>query len=106
MKRAIVTCVRMSKDNKSGEDNAWVTMSIMPSKMTNGNLFYPKSSDISVSTCAGALRAADKFTKYQELKIGDIVDIHYGFNEFAQKPFVDDITLVQSSSYKESDLIV
>lgn len=106
MKRAIVTCVRTSKDNKSGEDNAWVTMSIMPSKMTNGNLFYPKSSDISVSTCAGAIKAPDKFTKYQGLKLGDIVDIHYGFNEYTQKPYVDDITLVKSTSYKESDLIV
>ena len=106
MKRAIVTCVRTSKDVKSGEDNVWVTMSIMPSKMSNGSLFYPKSSDISVSTCAGALRASDKFTSYQKLKLGDLVDIHYGFNEFTQKPFVDDITLVHSSPYKDSDLIV
>ncbi len=106
MKRAIVTSVRTSKDNKSGEDNAWVTVSIMPSKMNNGNLFYPKSSDISVSTCAGAIRSADKFTKYQALKLGDLVDIHYGFNEFTNKPFVDDITLVKSSTYKDSDLII
>ena len=106
MKRAIVTSIRTSKDNKSGEDNAWVTMSIMPSKMSNGNLFYPKSSDISVSTCAGAIRAADKFAKYQVFKIGDVVDIHYGFNEYTQKPFVDDITLVKSSPYKDSELIV
>ena len=106
MKRAIVTCVRTSKDNKTSEDNVWVTASIMPSKMNNGNLFYPKSSDISVTTCAGALRAADKFTKYQGLKLGDVVDIHYSFNEYTQKPFVDDITLVKASPYKESDLIV
>lgn len=106
MKRAIVTCVRTSKDSKSGEDNAWVTMSIMPSKMNNGNLFYPKSSDISVSTCAGALRAADKFSKYQGLKLGDLVDVPYGFNEYTQKPFIDDIILVKSSPFKDSDLIV
>lgn len=106
MKRAIITCVRTSKDKKTGEDNAWVTMSIMPSKMNNGNLFYPKSSDISVSTCASAIRSADKFSKYKGLKLGDIVDIHYGFNEYTQKPFVDDITLVKSTPYKENDLIV
>lgn len=106
MKRAIVTCVRTSKDSKTGEDNAWVTVAIMPSKMQNGSLFYPKSSDISVSTCAGAIRAKDKFSKYRDFKLGDIVDIHYGFNEFTQKPFVDDITLVKSSPYEESDLVV
>ena len=85
MKRAIVTCVRTSKDNKSGEDNVWVTMSIMPSKMTNGNLFYPKSSDISVSTCAGAIKAPDKFTKYQGLKLGDVVDIQSALSRTYQK---------------------
>ena len=106
MKRAIVTCVRTSKDNKTGEDNAWVTVALMPTKMNNGNLFYPKSSDISVSTCAGAIKASDKHKKYRDLKLGDIVDIHYGFNEYTQKPFVDDITLVKASPYKDSDLIV
>ena len=106
MKRAIVTCVRTSKDKETNEDVTWVTSALMPTKMQNGNLFYPKSSDISVSTCAGAIKASDKFTKYQGLKLGDIVDIHYGFNEFTQKPYVDDITLVKSTLYKESDLIV
>ena len=106
MKRAIVVSVRTSKDKTTSEDNAWVTAALMPTKMNNGNLFYPKSSDISVSTCAGAVKAPDKFTKYQGLKLGDVVDIHYGFNEFTQKPYVDDITLVKSSPYKESDLIV
>ena len=106
MKRAIVVSVRISKDKTTSEDNAWVTVALMPTKMTNGNLFYPKSSDISVSTCAGAIKAPDKFTKYQGLKLGDIVDIHYALNEFTKKPFVNDITLVKSSPYKESDLIV
>ena len=106
MKRAIVTSVRTSKDNKSGEDNAWVTVSIMPSKMSNGNLFYPKSSEISVTSCAGALRAPDKFVKFNSLRIGALVDIHYGFNEYTQKPFVDDITLVKDSPFVDSDLIV
>lgn len=106
MKRAIITSVRISKDNKTGEDNAWITASIMPSKMNNGNLFYPKATAISVSTCAGALRSPDKFSKYQGLKIGDIVDIHYALNEYNQKPFVNEILLVKESPYKENDLIV
>lgn len=106
MKRAIVTCVRTSKDKQTSEDVAWVTVALMPTKMQNGNLFYPKSSDISVSTNAGAIRAKDKFSKYCAFKLGDVVDIHYGLNEFTHKPFVDDITLVKSSPFKESDLIV
>ena len=106
MKRAIVTCVRVSKDNKTGEDNVWVTMSIMPSKMTNGNLFYPKSSDISVTTFAGAIKSPDKFKQYKELKIGDLVNVHYSLNEYNQKPFISEVVFFADSPYKESDLIV
>lgn len=106
MKRALVISVRTSKDKQTSEDVAWVTVALMPTKMQNGNLFYPKSSDISVSTNAGAIRAKDKFSKYCSFKLGDLVDIHYGFNEYTQKPYVDDITLVKSTPYKESDLIV
>jgi len=106
MKRAVVVSIRTSKDKNSGEDMAWVVVAVMPSKMNNGNLFYPKSSDISVSTCAGAIKSPDKFATYQKFKIGDVVNIHYGFNEFSQKPFVDNVELVTSTPYKESDLIV
>lgn len=106
MKRAIVTCVRMSKDVKSGEDNCWVTMSIMPSKMNNGNLYYPKSSDISITTCAGAIRTPDKYMKYLGLNLGDIVNIHYALNEYTQKPFVNDIEIVKPTPYEESDLVI
>lgn len=106
MKRAIVTSVRISKDTKTSEDNVWITMSIMPSKMSNGNLFYPKTSDISVSTCAGAIRTSDRFTKYKDFKLGDVVNIHYNFNEYTQKLFIEDIELVLQSPYSENDLIV
>lgn len=106
MKRAIVVSIRQSKDSKSGENNAWLTMAIMPSKSQNGNIFYPTSKNIAVTTCAGELRAPDNYKAYNSLKIGDIVDITYGFNEISQKPFVSGVALVSSTPYKMQDLIV
>ena len=106
MKRAIVVSVRTSKDNKTGEDTAWITVAIMPTKMSNGNLFYPQSKNIAVSTCAGAVRFPDKFSKYKSFNIGDLVDVHYALNEFNQTPMVVDIVLVEKCPYKANDLIV
>ena len=106
MKRAIVVSVRMSKDVKTSEDQAWLTVAIMPTKMNNGNLFFPKSSEICVSTVGGAIKSPDKFNKYKSFQLGDVVDVTYALNEFTQKPFVLDINLVKASVYKENDLVV
>ncbi|MBE5756561.1 MAG: hypothetical protein E7342_02060 [Clostridiales bacterium] len=106
MKRAIVVSVRQSKDSKTNEDQVWLTMAIMPTKMSNGNLYYPKSTSVCVSTVGGALKSPDKFSKYKNLKIGDVVNVDYALNEFTQKPFIMDVSLVKESAYKESDLIV
>ena len=106
MKRAIVISVRESKDNKTNENNAWVTVALMPTKMKNGNVFFPKSSEICVSTCAGELRSPDKFSAFRKLKLGDVVDVHYGFNEFSGKTFVENIELVTNSPFDVSVLIV
>lgn len=106
MKKAIVVSVRMSKDSKTSENTVWICAAVMPSKMNNGNLFYPKSSDILVTTCAGEIKSPDNFTKYKQLKIGDVVEINYSFNEYTQKPYISDIVLSKSTLYAESDLIV
>ena len=106
MKRAIVVSVRESKDKSTSENNVWVTVAIMPSKYGNDKVFYPKSSEISVSTCAGELRSPDNFKKFKALSVGDVVNVVYGLNEFNQKPYVVDLQLVKQSPYSEEDLIV
>lgn len=106
MKRAIVVSVRTSIDQKTNENVVWVSCAVMPSKGNNGKIYYPKSTDIVVTTCAGELSKPDNYGKYSSLKIGDIVDISYGFNEFTQKPFVENLLFFKSSGIKESELIV
>ena len=75
MKRFILINSRTGEDKETKDELLFLTIARLPSKMNNGNLFYPKSSDISVSTCAGAIKAPDKFAKYQGFELGDIVDI-------------------------------
>ena len=106
MKRAIIVSVRFSKDSETNEDNVWITGAVMPAKMKNGNLFYPQSKKIAVSTCAGAVRNPDRYTKYKGFKLGDVVNIDYALNEFNQKPIIVDVQLVQKSPFKEEELIV
>ena len=107
MKRAIVLSVRQSEDTKTGENNCWVTLGVMPSKMLNsGNIFYPKTTDILVSTCAGEIRSPDKFKKYKNLKIGDVMDISYGVNERSNQIFVDNLQMVKETPYAQNELIV
>lgn len=106
MKRAIVLSVRESKDKNTNENTVWVTLGIMPSKYGEGKIFYPKSSEICVSTVAGELRNPDNYKLYKDLKIGDIVNVVYGFNEFTQKPFVNELLCVCETPYSIDDLIV
>lgn len=55
MKRAIVLQVRESENKQNNnEKTVWVTVGLLPSKMKNGNLYYPRTTDVCVSTCAGA----------------------------------------------------
>ena len=106
MKRAIVVAVRENVDKKTGENNLWVTSAIMPGKMSNGGLYYPKSTDILVNSCFGEVRHPDKFAAYKKLKIGTLVDIEYGFNEITQKPFVRKLHEVAPTPFEETDLYV
>lgn len=106
MKRAIVVSVRMSIDKKTNENVVWVSSAIMPTKGNNGKIYYPKSTDIVVTTCAGELSKPDNYSSYSSLKIGDIVDISYGLNDFTQKAFVSGLLYVKSCGVKESELII
>lgn len=105
MKRAIVLQVRESENKQNNnEKTVWVTVGLLPSKMKSGNLFYPKTTDICVSTCAGILTKPDNYDKFRKLAIGSIVDLSYGVNEFNNKVYVTDISVVCDSPFEAKDL--
>ncbi len=104
MKRAIVLQVRQSEDKNTHETLTWVTVGCIPAKMKDGRLYFPKSSDILITTCAGETRSPDKFKKYKNLKVGAIVDLQMALNEFTDKSFVNDIVVSTDSVYNDADL--
>ena len=105
MKRAIVLQVRESENKQNNNEKAaWVTVGLLPAKMKSGNLFYPRSTETCVSTCAGVLTKPDNYEKFRKLAIGSIVDLTYGINEFTNKPFVADISVVCESPFTAEDL--
>ena len=105
MKRAIVLQVRESENKQNNnKKTVWVTVGILPAKMKNGGLYYPRSTDVCVSTCAGALTKPDNYEKYRKLAIGSLVDLYYEVNEYTNKPFVSDITVTCESPFEAKDL--
>ena len=104
MKRGLVLQVRTSQDNQTKETLAWVTVGCIPSQMQDGRLYYPKSSDILITTVAGETRSPDKFKKYKDLAVGSVVDLHIAINEYTNKAFVNDIQIVKESAYSYDDL--
>ena len=104
MKRAIVLQVRQSEDKDTHETLAWVTVGCIPAKMKDGRLYFPKSSDILITTCAGETRSPDKFKKFKDLKVGSIVDLQMALNEYTNKSFVNDIIVSTDSKFSEDDL--
>ena len=106
MKRAIVISARESVDSKSSENVMWLNLAVMPTKGNDGKVYSPKKEKQVVCTNAGEVRSPDKYARYKKLKVGDLVEVHYAINENTDVIYVSDLQVVQSSPYKESDLIV
>ena len=104
MKRGFILQVRTSEDKQTKEMLAWVTIGCIPSKMKDGRLYFPKSSDTLISTCAGANRDPDKFKRYKELKVGTLIDVQTAISEYTEKPFINNLFVVIDSPFSESDL--
>ena len=106
MKRAIVVAVRENKNKETNENQVWVSCAIMPSVMTKGGLFYPKSAELIKQVCCGETSKPDMYSLAKNLKIGSIVDIGFGFNENSGKGFVNQLALICESPFADNDLYV
>lgn len=104
MKRGIVLQVRTSQDKATKETLVWVVVGQLPNAMKEGNLYYPKSSDVLINTVAGETRSPDKFKKFKSLKIGTLVKVEMALSEFSNKPFVSDIIVISESAFTNKEL--
>ncbi len=104
MKRGFILQVRTSEDKQTKETLAWVTIGCIPSKMKDGKLYYPRSTDTLITTCAGETRDPDKFKRYKSLKVGSLVDVQTAVNEYTDKTFINNLLPVIDSPFGDNDL--
>ena len=104
MKRGIVLKVRKSEDKQTKESLVWVVVGRLPYAMKEGKLFYPRSTEVLITTVAGETRSPDKYKKYLSLKIGTLVNVQMALNEFSNKAFVNDIVVVSESAFTDKEL--
>jgi hypothetical protein len=51
MRRCILISTRQNKDEKTGDELMFLTLSRLPNKMNNGGLWYPKKDELIINTC-------------------------------------------------------
>lgn len=106
MKRAIVTVVRESVDQKTNEPLIFVVMGVLPSKMKDGGLWYPSKDKSFLYTCFGKERNEALFNFAKSLLPGAIVGVVFGVNEFTGKNFISSLSSVCDSPFSEEQLYI
>ena len=106
MKRAIIVENRESKDEKTGDELLFIKLCRLPSKMTNGGLWYSKPSETIVNACINKTRAPQDYKTFHDLLPGTLCDITFGINDFNNKTFVAKLDVVEKSPYVAEQLYV
>ena len=106
MKRAIIVGVKDGKDKKTGDDLLFVTCFKLPSKMKNGGLWFPKSSDAVATACINKSRAPKDYEEFLHILPGTLCDLTLGVNDFNGNSFIAKIDIVEKSPFKPEALYI
>lgn len=104
MKKGILLAARVSKDKKTDENLCWVTIGVLPSKMTKGGLFYPKKEDSILTVPFGELRNPDMYVACQSIRLGSLVGVTFDFNEIVNRAFPARIDTIVESCYSDEEM--
>lgn len=104
MRCLLISC-RKQKDEKSGEELMFLTLSKLPKRMKNGGLFYPKPSELLVHACVNKSKAPMDYENFEKVNPGALCEVTFGTNEYTQKAFVAKIDVLVTI-YPEEDLYV
>ena len=88
MKRTILISTRQNKDEKTGDELLFLTLSKLPNKMNNGGLWYPKKDELIINTCINKSRSPEEYEKMLKILPGALVDVTLGLNEYNNKVYV------------------
>ena len=98
MKRCILIDLRTNKDKETGDDLMFLTLSKLPSKMSNGGLWHPKQNEMMVNVCINKTKNQEDYEKFSQVNPGALFDVTFGINDFNNKTFVATCTLVPESN--------
>ena len=102
MKRCILVSCRIQKDKETNDNLMFLVLYRLPSVMSNGGLWYPKTNEAIVNVCVNETKDKQKYDQLLKINPGALFDITYGVNDFTQKTFVALCDLVPGSNLHSS----
>lgn len=105
MKRTILISTRQNKDEKTGDELLFLTLSKLPNKMNNGGLWYPKKDELIINTCINKSRSPEEYEKMLKVLPGALVDVTLGLNEYNNKVYVVKTDVVPGTDMYTEDML-
>lgn len=105
MNRCLVCSNRVGTDKETGKPVRYITAYKMPTFSSKGVLWYPKNTEAIVNIVIPEETMPMQFKDFENVKPGALIDVKYGVNEFTNKVYVADFSLVSGSDkHKVDDL--
>lgn len=105
MRRYILISTRQNKDEKTGDELLFLTLSKLPSKMNNGGLWYPKKDELITNTCINKSRSPEEYEKMQNVLPGTLIDVTFGLNDYTNKAYVIKTDVVPGTDVYTEDML-
>lgn len=102
MKRYVVCDIKDGQDKDTKENLVFLTMYRIPTRMKQSDkLWHTKQAEAISVACAGEKRNADDYKKYKAVKVGTIVDVTFGINEFTNKAVIAKVDVFAEPNYSK-----
>lgn len=105
MRRYILISTRQNKDEKTGDELLFLTLSKLPSKMNNGGLWYPKKDELIINSCINKSRSPEEYEKMQNVLPGTLIDVTFGLNDYTNKAYVIKTDVVPGTDVYTEDML-
>ena len=105
MRRCILISTRQNKDEKTGDELLFLTLTRLPNKMTNGGLWYPKKDELILNTCINKTKNPSEFENMSRVLPGALIDVTFGLNEYTNKAYVLKTDVVDGTELYTEDML-
>ena len=105
MRRCILISTIQNKDEKTGDELLFLTLSRLPTKMNNGGLWYPKMDEQIINTCINKTRSPEDYENMSKVLPGTLIDVTFGLNEYTNKAYVVKTDVVKGTDLFTEDML-